>query len=119
MLITTHQKRATLTNEELSLTFNNVGLNMISNDKIFGVIDNNLTWTNHVDKICKRIASKLSLLSRIKTYLSRDHRIQFYKTYIQPHIEYCNIIWGGTSQMNLNRIFRLQNRACKIILDYN
>ena len=54
MLITTHQKRATLTTEELSLTLNNVDLNMISNDKIFGVvIDNNLTWTHHVDKICK------------------------------------------------------------------
>ena len=26
---------------------------------------------------------------------------------------------GGTSQVNLNRIFRLQKRACKIILDYN
>ena len=28
-------------------------------------------------------------------------------------------MWGGTSQINLNRIFRLQKRACKIILDYN
>ena len=26
---------------------------------------------------------------------------------------------GGTSQVNLNRIFPLQKRACKIILDYN
>ena len=26
---------------------------------------------------------------------------------------------GETSQVNLNRIFRLQKRACKIILDYN
>ena len=25
---------------------------------------------------------------------------------------------GGTSQVNLNRIFRLQKRACKIVLDY-
>ncbi|MCG7879038.1 MAG: reverse transcriptase family protein [Candidatus Thiodiazotropha endolucinida] len=120
MLITTHQKRATLTTENLSLTLNSVDLNMISNDKILGVmIDNNLTWTHHIDKICKKMASNLWLLSRIKTFLSREHRIQFYKTYIQPHIDYCNIIWGGTSQMNLNRVFRLQKRACKIILDYN
>ena len=37
----------------------------------------------------------------------------------QPHIDYCNLVWGGTSQINLERIFRLQKRACKIILDYN
>ena len=120
MLITTHQKRASLPNEQLSLTLNSVDLNMISNDKILGVIiDNNLTWSQHIDKICKKITSNLWLLSRIKDYLSRDHRVQFYKTYIQPHIDYCNVIWGGTSQINLNRIFRLQKRACKIILDYN
>ena len=120
MLITTHQKRASLPNEQLSLTLNSVDLNMISYDKILGVIiDNNLTWSQHIDKICKKITSNLWLLSRIKDYLSRDHRVQFYKTYIQPHIDYCNVIWGGTSQINLNRIFRLQKRACKIILDYN
>ena len=40
-------------------------------------------------------------------------------SYIQPHIDYCNLVWGGTSQINPERIFRLQKRACKIILDYN
>ena len=38
--------------------------------------------------------------------------------YIQPHIDYCSIVWGGTSHSNLNRINRLQKRAIKIILDY-
>ena len=34
-------------------------------------------------------------------------------------IDYCNIVWGGTSPSNLDRIFCLQKRACKVILDYN
>ena len=67
----------------------------------------------------QKITTNLWLLSRIKDYLTTSQRIQFYKTYIQPHIDYCNTVWGGTSQVNLNRIFRLQKRACKIILDYN
>ena len=49
---------------------------------------------------------------------STKHRVQFYKTYIQPHIDYCSTIWGGTSQYNLNRIYRLQKRAVKIIVNY-
>ena len=61
----------------------------------------------------------MAFIYKIKDYLTTAHRIQFYKTYIQPHIDYCNIIWGGTSQANLNRTFRLQKRACKIIFDYN
>ena len=40
------------------------------------------------------------------------------KTYIQPHIDYCSTVWHGTSHSNLNRIYRLQKRAVKIILNY-
>ena len=120
MLITTHQKRAVLDSDELLLALNNENLNTINKDKILGVtIDNNLAWSSHINQICKKITSNLWLLSRIKEYLSVEHRTQFYKTYIQPHIDYCNLVWGGTSQLNLNRLFRLQKRACKIILDYN
>ena len=120
MLITTHQKRSSLINGQLSLHLNNDELNMITNDKVLGIIiDNNLTWSQHVDKVCKKITTNLWLLSRIKEHITIPQRVQFYKTYIQPHIDYCNTVWGGTSQVNLSRIFRLQKRACKIILDYN
>ena len=68
---------------------------MIMNDKVLGIIiDNNLTWSQHVDKVCKKITTNLLLLSRIKDYLTTSQRIQFYKTYIQPHIDYCNTVWG-------------------------
>ena len=120
MLITTHQRRTILNTNDLILSFNNENLNTVDKDKILGVIiDNNLSWTSHVDLLCKKISSNLWLLSRIKEYLNIEQRIQFYKTYIQPDIDYCSLVWGGTSQSNLGRIFRLQKRACKIILDYN
>ena len=61
-------------------------------------------FTKGVDKVCKKITTNLWLLSRIKEYLTIPQRVQFYKTYIQPHIDYCNTVWGGTSQVNLNRI---------------
>ena len=44
--------------------------------------------------------------------------MQFYKTHIQPHIDYCSTVWGGTSHSSLNRIYSLQKRARKIILNY-
>ena len=49
--------------------------------------------------------TNLWLLSRTKEYLTIPQRVQFYKTCIQPHIDYCNAVWDGTSQVNLNRIF--------------
>ena len=74
---------------------------MISNDKILGVfVDNNLTWSNHIKYLTKKIASSIWLLSKIKKFLSQAHRVQFYKLYIQPHIDFCNIVWGSSSEAN-------------------
>ena len=42
-----------------------------------------------------------------------------YKSYIQPHIDFCNIVWGSSSESNKLKIFKLQKRACKVILDFN
>ena len=120
MLVTTNQKRQKLINDNLALKFNNESLHTISGDKILGVfVDNNLTWSIHIKHLTKKIASSVWLLSKIKKFLSQDHRIQFYKSYIQPHIDFCNIVWGSSSESNKHKIFKLQKRACKVILDYN
>ena len=60
--------------------------------------------------IAKKISSNLWLLSKLKEFFSLENRVQFYKTYIQPHIDYCSTVWGGTQQ-NL----QITKRAIKII----
>ena len=65
------------------------------------------------------MSTNIWLLSKIKGFLSKEHRLIYYKSYIQPHLDYANIVWGSTSKGNLMQIERLQRRACRIILDYN
>ena len=120
MLVTTNQKRQRLHSETLNLRFNEESLKTITNDKILGVfVDNNLTWSNHIKHLTKKITSNIWLLSKIKKFLSQTQRVQFYKSYIQPHIDFCNIVWGSSSEANKLKIFRLQKTACRVILDYN
>ena len=45
-----------------------------------------------------------------------DHRSLFYKAYIQPHFNYCNVIWVNSSSYNVSQINKLQKRVCKNIL---
>ena len=60
MLITTSQKRLHLNNDILHLTYNNDVLNSVENEKVLGVrIDNNLTWSIHINFIAKKISSNL------------------------------------------------------------
>jgi hypothetical protein len=119
LLITTPHKRGKNENYNLNLKYKDIPLELTTGDKILGVnINQNLKWDNHINVVKKKISSNLWLLSKIKPFVSLDHRIVFYKAYIQPHIDYCNIIWGGTSKQNIQSILLLQKRACKIILGY-
>ena len=67
MLVTTNQERQRLNNDNLYLNFNNEPLTMITNEKILGVyVDNNLTWSEHIKCLTRKIASSIWLLSKIK-----------------------------------------------------
>ena len=61
------------------------------------------------------MSSYIWLLSRISHYLSSEHKL-IYLSYIHPHFNYCNVIWGNDSNFNVARITKLQSGACKIIL---
>ena len=81
-------------------------------DKILGVhVDD-----NHFQHVSKKISTYLWLLSKIRFYLSVEHRLMFYNAYIKPHFVYCSTVWSNTSSGNINKITKLQRRACKLIL---
>ena len=40
----------------------------------------------------------------------------FYNAYVKPNFEYCITVWSNTSSGNINKITKLQRRACKLIL---
>ena len=93
---------------------------MTTCDKILGIqVDDNLTWNSHFNFLSKKLSSYMWLLSKIRTYLSTEHRILFYNAYIKPHLDYCSLIWSNTSSININKISRLQRRSCKLILGMN
>ena len=73
MLITSRQKRLSLQNLVLSLRYNDIDIKMTPSEKILGVyVDDNLMWNNHFQHVSKKISSYLWLLSKIRSYLSRD-----------------------------------------------
>ena len=92
MLITSRQKRLSMQNHVLSLTYSDIDIKMTHADTIFGVhVDDNLMWNNHFQHVLKNISSYLWLLSKIRFYLSVEHRLMFYNVYVKPHFEYCSV----------------------------
>ena len=118
MLLTTYQKRSKMVCDKLNLQVDNETIQDVDCEKVLGVsVDENMTWNDHINMIAKRLSMKTALLSRIKCYLNTNQRLQFYKSFLQPHLDYCSIAWSNASNMAIEKIFKIQKRICRIILD--
>ena len=102
---------------ELLLNIGNEKIEKVSKQNLLGIfIDEHLSWTPHIDYLCSIIASKISLLKQLSSYVPQHIQKLFDQTYILPLMDYgCNT-WGTTSTSNIERISKLQKRAARIIL---
>ena len=118
MLICTSQKRHRLATDKLSLYINKSMINNVARQNVLGVmIDNSLKFDFHVDNICKKMSKLMFLLSKVNSYLPYDAKILFYNSYVIPCLDYCMIVWGYASKMNLDKLFRYQKRIGRLILN--
>ena len=118
LLITTLQKRRTLTSSALDVQINGRSIEQVDYTKILRVtIDSDMSWEHHIDVICCIISSRLSLLHRTKPNLNFDSAIRFYHSCVNNYFIYCSAVWGNCSHHLLLRLLRLQKRAGSILLD--
>ena len=102
MIVTAKQKR------KISVpTFIKVGSNEVAvadNFKLLGVlIDNKLTFKQHVTNICINVNRKLFSIKRL-AYLPFLVRLQFFKTFILPIFDYCLSLICYFSKTQINRL---------------
>jgi hypothetical protein len=117
MNITTRQKRQTLTSCMPPICLENQTIEEVASHKVLGVtIDNNLSWTNHVNGLSKRISQKLYQLSKIKHFLNAHARKQFFHAHIQSPIDYSSTLWDSASANTLKPLLGIYKRALKLTL---
>ena len=79
--------------------------------KFLGVlIDNNLSWKNHIEYIAKKIAKRVGIIKRIRHTLPLKTLNTLYNTLILPYLNYCNIIWANNKPSCLRQLLMLQKR---------
>ena len=112
------RKKTSQCSNSLNLQINGKIIENVQHTKLLGItIDQNLTWEKHIQLLCSRISSKLSLLQRLKRYLPYHIRILFYNAYVLPILDYCCSVWGSATKGSLECILKLQKRAARIILN--
>ena len=84
--------------------------------KFLGVIiDDKLSWREHVDYIRGKISRSIGVLYRARPLLSQQSLIKLYYAFIYPYLNYCVDVWGHCSQGVFRSLFVMQKKAIRII----
>jgi len=84
--------------------------------KYLGVLlDENLSFTQHIDYICKKLSRGLFCLKRIKSLVTEKDLKTIYFSIFHSHLLYCSTIIGCASNNNIKRIVTLQKKAIRIL----
>ena len=91
-------------------------LEHVDQEKDLGVIiDNDLTFEEHISSKIKKANSMVGLIKRSFTYLSPDMFRKLYITFVRPHLEYAQVVWSPRLIIHINTIEGVQRRATRIV----
>ena len=117
MYVSARQKRQKLSPSFQPLFIGQQTIEEVHSHKVLGVIiDRDLSWSNHISFLGKRLAVKISQLAKIKYFLDLHSRSMFFNAHILTLIDYASTLWDSASESNLRFIFRLHKRALKLVL---
>ena len=95
----------------------NTALERTNATKLLGVLlDENVTWKNHICYVEKKLAKNSGLLYRAKYLLDESSLKTVYFSYIHSYLNYANIAWTSTYQTKLKTIY-YQKHAARIVFN--
>ena len=115
MVIGSRQRLYTLDSAPVFL-INGAPVKQVESTKLLGLnIDEHLSWSVHVDAISKKIASGLGALKRIRPFVPLSTLHTIFYSLIQPHFDYCSVVWGNCNKTLAAKLQKLQNRSARIL----
>ena len=78
------------------LILNNVSIKHVLCYKHLGLIFNDkMTWSDHIDDICKRSNKRLDIISKMRYLLPRLCIEKLYKSFVGSPLDYSDVIYDN------------------------
>jgi Reverse transcriptase (RNA-dependent DNA polymerase) len=102
--------------KDIDIIIDGVKIQKVTQVKYLGVIlDENLNFNANGDYVVKKLNKKLGFLRRQGGKMNEFCRTLYYKSLVQPHIDYCSFILNMMDKGILDKIQKLQNKFIKAI----
>jgi hypothetical protein len=98
---------------KLKFNMNTISFQIPLKQKILGIIDEILSWNQHIDQVATKLCSACYALRNLKHIVPQSTLRTTYYAYIHSILSYGIIFWGRSS--NVNKLFILQKKIVKII----
>ena len=102
----------------MDVTLTNEVIRPTASCKFLGVmLDDKLSFKEHISFILKKISRHSGILYKIRDGLPLQTRLNYYYSFIYPYISYNIVVWGGTYSTCLQPLIVQQKRTIRIIKD--
>ena len=107
--------------DDINICFRDTTLARQYESKFLGVIlTSQLKWKKHIDVVLSKTSKCLGILSKVRHLVPVQLTRLLYLTLVEPYMAYCNIIWCQSEKnSNLDKIFKLQKRYCRLMMFSN
>ena len=110
-----HQKQISINFPE-KIYIGNVHIDRAKSTKYIGVIiDEQLNWGEHINKVCNSLVKLFGIFYRIRHFTNSDLARTIYFASIYSKISYGIEVYGSTTTQNLNKLQVLQNKLMKLL----
>ena len=115
MLLETRQRNLKQ-DDNIFIELDNTRLERVFITKFLGVIiDENLTWKNHIDGVTKTISQNIGVINKLKYFVPERVLHTLYCTLVLPYVNYNILVWGSTCCSSMDKILKLQKWAVRSI----
>ena len=103
-------------NHNFRLKLNGHLLESSDSIKYLGVyLDSTLNWKHHCEILSKKLKRANGMLMKIRHFVQEKELRSIYFALFSSHLLYGSQLWGQTKNKNSEKVFRLQNRAQRIL----
>ena len=79
------------------------------------IIDNKLSFSNHISRLCKYANNKLYAIIRMRKFLSTSQTKLLVNSYVLSYFTYCPLLWMFCYKKEMSLINRTHKRALRTI----
>ena len=79
------------------------------------IIQENLSWRNHIMAVKAKMSRYVGVLYKLKSIIPFSARKNIFQSFVQSHLNYCPLVWGLGSKSSIEPLFTEQKKAMRAL----